>query len=267
MNPAMTGAAAGSDGSAQVGTTPGPRPGQPALPVLGAYGPAPVPSGAAPGTISDTVREMLGVLTRLQSDPASTILRSVLPQPDGRLTAALLLFFQAVKGGDARSWLGERGAETLERAGRTDLLGRLSAELAQGAVRASDAAGNDWRLFTIPLFNEGAVEPIRVILRDKHAKQQSGEERGRDEPESRFLVDFTLTRTGPMQIDGSLRPNRFDTVLRSYHVLPRAIRTGAQACFVEACAASGLAGTMTFQTGAHTWIKVATQARAATTQA
>jgi len=197
----------------------------------------------------------LAELIRLDPVLARQTIQTALPRPDAGLAGALLLFLSVARGGDARGWLGERALRTLEAAGRGETLARLSAEFAQQGRVVADPATGDWRSFALPLYDEGQLSALRLHVRAR-GEGEAAARPGRDGSGAHFLIDLDLSRLGPLQLDGTIRRTRFGLVLRSRRPLPADLRQDLAARFVQACAATGFDGAMTFDADPGRWIRV-----------
>ena len=173
------------------------------------------------------LRETLEVLAKADPSGTRTLANAILPQANGRLAATLLAFTGAVKKGDARAWLGAKAAKALEKLGRTDLLEKLEDDFKQLARQAAEVPPGDWKPYSIP-FSDG-TELHRILM---HVRQPGAEEvdedasgaDGHGSRANRFLIDLTLSRIGELQLDGLIRPRRFDLILRTHMPLPPEMR-------------------------------------------
>ena len=113
-----------------------------------------------------SLRQTLAALAQAQPGLAEQVVRSLIPQPNAALPATLLLFLSALRGGDIRAWLGDRVEKALEVAGRSDLLGRLAGDFAGLSRQGGEPlqAGQDWRSFSLPFLDDGALSAIRIGL-------------------------------------------------------------------------------------------------------
>lgn len=207
-----------------------------------------------------SLTETLQVLAQGNDALAGQVMRALVPQPGSRLTASLLLFFFAVRGGDSRGWLGERASATLDAAGRGDLLGRLTADFAaMGRGDAAPGLAGEARPVTIPFLFGGELHGLRFsILADPEQDDPAGRRKRRGK---RFQIDLELSQLGPVQLEGMMNVKRFDLALRTYRALPREARAEAVKVFEAACQASGLVGSLTLQSGPRFWMDLATQGR------
>ena len=159
-----------------------------------------------------------------------------------------LFFLAALSGGDAGAWLqglfSARGREALEGQGRGDLLARLAQDFGQ-LGRMADLAGPDWRFLPIPLHDGQQVQQLRLFLRRRQKRRDGGDgDRGEA---TRFIVEVKLSRVGDLQLDGLVRDNRFDLMLRTRKALPAAMRYRIIEIFESAKAAAGYLGNVGFQ--------------------
>ena len=200
------------------------------------------------------MRQLMATLAA--SDPAlAKSMLATMPQPNRKLTAALGFFLAAMRGGDARGWLGDDASSALDKAGRRDLLDRLEKDFEGLRREAAEPLPGDWRSYTIPLMDSSGPKPIRLHVHPlKEDEEGDGKPRGK--PGSRFLIDLDLSRFGPMQLDGLVRPNHFDLILRSHGTLPPELRVELIQVFADSVRAVGYSGGLSFQSGARSWVKL-----------
>ena len=218
---------------------------------------APTLSGP-PGPLDErdwpAMRQLMATLAA--SDPAlAKSMLATMPQPNRKLSAALGFFLAAMRGGDARGWLGDEASSTLDKAGRRDLLERLDKDFEGLRRDAAEPLPGDWRSYTIPLMDSTGPKPIKLHVHPlKEDEESDGRPRGK--PGSRFLIDLDLSRFGPMQLDGLVRPNHFDLILRSHAALPPELRVELIQVFADSVRAVGYSGGLSFQSGARSWVKL-----------
>jgi len=195
----------------------------------------------------------LTALAQAQPGLAEQVVRSLIPQPNAALPATLLLFLSALRGGDIRSWLGERMDKALEGAGRRDLVGRLAGEFGALSRQAAESQQQpqEWRTFQVPVYCDGSVSAIRLAMRREDDDAAAD---GEDAAEgSRFLIELALSRLGPLQLDGVFRAKSLALTVRSHRMLPLAMRRELGELLDAACGAVGLAAGLTFQAGPTTF--------------
>ncbi|SMH47529.1 hypothetical protein [Azospirillum agricola] len=220
---------------------------------------APLPGGD-PGPMSErdwpAMRQLMAALAA--ADPAlARSMLATMPQPNRKLTAALTFFLSAMRGGDARGWLGDEAGSALERSGRGDLLARLDKEFEGLRREASEPMPGDWRPYTLPMMDSNGPKPIKLHIHPlKGDEEEGGDGKEKGKPGSRFLIDVEMSRLGPMQLDGLVRPNHFDLILRSHAALPPELRVELIQIFADSVRAVGYTGGLSFQSGAKSWVKL-----------
>jgi hypothetical protein len=205
------------------------------------------------------LRETLDVLAKADPSAARTLANAILPQPNGRLAATLLVFTGSVKKGDARGWLGEKATKALEALGRTDLLEKLEEDFKQLARQVTEVPPGEWKPYSVP-FSDG-TELHRILM---HVRQPEADEADEDANgangsgarANRFLIDLTLSRIGELQLDGLIRPRRFDLILRTHMPLPAEMRQEIGKLFHDSLETLGMAGGMSFQAGTQGWVAI-----------
>ena len=219
---------------------------------------APPPPELAPMSERDwpAMRQLLTTLAGLDRVAAQTLLSTIMPQPNRKLSAAMTFLLSAIKGGDARAWLGDDAASALERGGRGDLLSQLEQEFRGLQRQASELLPGDWRPYTLPMMDSNGPKPIHLYVHPVNDEEDGGDKRDGGPKGSRFLLDLDLSRLGPMQLDGLVRPNRFDLILRSHTALPPEFRLDLIQIFADSIRAVGYTGGLSFQSGAKCWVKL-----------
>ncbi len=213
---------------------------RPAAPTPAAVGPAP----------------LAGVLTRLQdgwptlqqtldavraADPAlaQRLQHELLPQPNTRLAATALQFMAAAAAGSAKAWLGSETVRKLEQGGNGELLKKLDDDFRDLGRLNQRQGDNDWQALVMPMMIGGKVEAIQIFMRRrKDPKKQ--------QKQTRFIIDFNLESTGPIQFDGFVSVKQLDLILRSETEFGPAFRLDVGAIFEEALAITGMAGSLRF---------------------
>lgn len=183
------------------------------------------------------------VLTTLADiDPrlAQQIVETALPQPDNPRFLSQVLALINAPPDDVKMLLGQLAAETLQQAGRSDVMAGLNADLRQMA--RLNAAPSDWRVFYVPLFDSTEARQLRVFTR----RRRSGSDPRRDTG-GRFVVEVEFEELGPLQLDGLVQKPRLDLILRTHAELPAVLQTGISNVFSQTCDAAGLQGKIFFQ--------------------
>ncbi|MGO8914990.1 MAG: hypothetical protein ACLQJR_03690 [Stellaceae bacterium] len=204
----------------------------------------PTPPDDAPVTQSATwpaLAQTLSVLDRALPDLAARLRSDLSPASGQQLAGTLLFLMSALNTG---AWPGVRVATALDTAGRRDLRQRLDNDLEELHQLAEPAAG-DWRTFVLPLLTGGLIRPVRLYLR-RRSGASAPPEQG-----TRFVLEVDTSRLGALQLDGLVRPQRFDLVLRSHGAIAAEMRREIAEVFRNATTASGLAGDISFAIAAR----------------
>jgi hypothetical protein len=130
----------------------------------------------------------------------------------------------------------------LETAGRSDLATRLT-ELAApiGRPAQPDRATGEWTVTVLPFLKDASGEPMRLY---RHA--DSDRTAPDDQNGSRFVVEVSLQRLGPLQFDGLVKPKRFDLILRSRQPLDPLLKSTIESVFRDSLQSSGYGGSIAY---------------------
>ncbi|MDE2029439.1 MAG: hypothetical protein KGI97_02630 [Alphaproteobacteria bacterium] len=186
-------------------------------------------------------------------------------QPNESLPGTLLLLFGAFKKGDPSGAIGNAAVASLIKAGKNDLVASLSHDLGHAAQGAQDTVVGQWQSYPIPLYAQQQFQALTLYVRNEK-EGGHGEGRGGDgAPKTRFVIDMRLSKLGPMQLDGFVRPKKLDMVLRSETALPEGLHHNLREGYIKALGATGLTGSLNFQVGRRHWLTMRREARGITT--
>ncbi|MGD1878629.1 MAG: hypothetical protein ACFB13_14165, partial [Kiloniellaceae bacterium] len=212
-----------------------PAPGGPVAPGLGTAWPS----------LEHLEETLLRGLPAAQAD----LVARALPQVGPRLASGVLFFLSALNQGNIGGWLAQAGAAA-EQADRGDFYERLGREFA-GLSRSIETAAGEWRFINLPLWSEQGLRELRCFFRH----QGHGGGKSDDDKATRFVLELELKRHGELQLDGLVRPQRFDLMLRSRRPLPALVRGDLMALFEETNAIAGYNGRLAFQ-ASHDWLQL-----------
>jgi hypothetical protein len=209
-------------------------------------GAAPLPASLnPPATATERaarqLEQALGTARAVAPEIVSRLAQALQPDAPERIVAALVNFVAAARGraldpiaavahevaGSAHS----EAAAALQDAG---------AALAEARQQESSAA---FQPVAVPLVDAATVQMLTVYL--PRERDSGGGDAGEGDA-SRFAVEVELSRLGPLQLDGLVRPKRLDLVLRSRRPLPIELRQELATAFKDSLAASGFAGEIAF---------------------
>lgn len=188
------------------------------------------------------------------ADPAAAkALAPRISAPGARLSSGLLFFLSALRMQSPRAWIGEQTTRALEAKGKGNLLARLKEEFTRLGRFSADTPGADWRPFLIPLQTEQGTQAIALLTRPHHEEgdNASPDDDGGDDEDltenQRFLLEVKLSALGPVQLDGLMRPERLDMVVRAGDLLTATMRDDLRNIFESATGAAGLKGALSFE--------------------
>jgi hypothetical protein len=165
-------------------------------------------------------------------------------QSGERLAASLIVLVAALRNNAPRLWPGDAIERALSTAGHDDIKLKLGEEFAEISRLADNPATNPWQVFLLPLIDGPTIRPVRLYLKRRGERGR----RSSEDDSARFVLEFELTRLGLLQLDGFVRPQRFDLVLRSHAALALPLRSEVERIFHERVDAAGIAGTIDFAT-------------------
>jgi hypothetical protein len=191
--------------------------------------------------------EAARTLMDAQPVTAQQLIHGAMPRADANLTANLLFFLFALRGGDVRQWLGDAPARALEKL-KPALIARLKDDFAGIARVRTEPDGPEPRPFPVPFFNGQEIEQLRLLVRRREDDEDEDDDR-RKGPGVRFVVDVEMSRLGRLQLDGFVQDGtkRFDLIVRSDARLPDRVQNGIRGVFEGANETTGVTGGLAFQ--------------------
>lgn len=167
------------------------------------------------------------------------------PAQPMQMTAAMMLFVAAARGGDLGLWLGDRAQNMLRAAGKTDTLEMVKTE-GRGLSRiVGEGQGQpDWRVNMLPVLWDGVIHKTALWTRPEPDPDDPEGEDGKKA--TRFIFDLEMDRMGQVQIDGLVRPEKLDVVLRTQQTLSAAMRKSMRRGYIKALEQTSLSGELHF---------------------
>lgn len=218
-----------------------------------------LPPGGGPWPLFDDLYQSLQQV----APQAAQNLAQILPQTGQGVRLPLMAFFfiAAARAGDLSGWLGDKAVDALKRAGKSDLLDRLSKEikdLAKGAGRegpssttGGSSSGPEWRSMSLPLL---WGEHVYKVLFHYHQDQSAQDEKDETATLTRFVFDLELPRMGDIQLDGFHRAQQLDLIIRAHSPFSTAMQHAMLAAYTNALEAAGLSGELSFQSDERQWV-------------
>lgn len=190
------------------------------------------------------LREAIVLLQAIEPPIAQQILNNVVPGANSQMTAGVLLFMAALRGGDVRNWIGSEAGRVLEQLGRRDLMARLAGDFQQMSRITDMPVVGDWRTLVFPFFDGHDLQQIWAFYREFKREQEENERSA-----LRFVVELELSALGDLQLDGLVNERRFDLIVRSGADLTGTVRQDIAKIFEDSLGAIGMTGTLTFSSG------------------
>lgn len=198
----------------------------------------------------------------LSSKPAPSL---HLPSPQSHFAGTVLFFLSALQGGKVEEWLSGFAADKIGKSGKSGLKDKMI-EALEGvtAAKATDATVGSWQSFPVPVYNDQVLEMMQLYVHRDGGGSGQDQAEGKAARKTRFIVNVTMSRLGPIQLDGLSQPKKIDLILRSEHELPTSLIQEIRQTAIPALEAIGLVGTIQFQSGRNGWVHIrdASQAKA-----
>lgn len=192
--------------------------------------------------------DALAALSRDDPAVSKRTTEQVLPKAGADMAPALVAAVTALKTGDVRALLGDHLLKALDLAGHHDIAVRLAADFQQLTGVIADPSGGDWRSYLIPVHDGANVQFLRFLVRRKRRNAARVDE---GDSTTRFIVEVDMSRLGALQLDGLVKPKKFDLIIRSRKALEPGMRRDIAKVFNDSLAASGHRGALSFQAGAN----------------
>jgi len=188
--------------------------------------------------------EATKLLAEINPTAADMLNNTMLPKADNRLAANMIFFLKALGRGSFKNWADDKVVRALARA-KPELLKKLESDFSQISDKAKSTNSTDWKIAYVPLQDNGDIRQIRLAERDHEGEATNNKE----DPGVRFVIDLSLSRLGPMQLDGLSKDThkKFDLIIRTHKALPAPMRRDILAIYNESMDAISFAGRLTFQ--------------------
>lgn len=171
---------------------------------------------------------------------------ALLPHAGNKLGAGMMNAMAALRSGDIGKLLGPLFAVRGAGLEREEMVRRLRSEFAQLSALAQDRPDVDWRALFLPILDDqGRITQINLFYRRPKKSEAADRSGGAG---TRFVVEADFSRLGPFQLDGLMRKQRFDLMVRSRNRLTDRMRLDIEAIYEEARGLTGFAGAIAFQT-------------------
>ena len=195
------------------------------------------------GTAWTALQDASNILASADAGTAARILPTAIPATGPQLATGMAFFLNALFHGSMQEWLGRDAIRMLQDGDRSDLLKRLGDDFAQMSRLANEPTNGDWRMVMLPLLDDRTLQQIRLYFRE-HGEAEDTED---ENTGTRFVIEASLSRLGAIQLDGFVRPARFDLMVRTHQELPEQMRVDIAGLFDAANRAFSAQGQIDFQ--------------------
>lgn len=210
--------------------------------------------------LAASLQQLIG--NDLQLDPN---IANSLPKLNSQLPIAALFFWSALRTGDLRNWLGDRALDKIRASGRgADMLAKASHEFKALQESEKDSDSGEWKTYPLPFSDQNGLSVMNFYVRRYNSEPDTRENEENNKkrsnlPDARFVVEIGFSEIGNMQLDGLIRRKEgqrlLDMIIRTQIMLPIELRNTLRDGFFNVLGATGVNGTLAFQTGVNNWVK------------
>jgi hypothetical protein len=180
----------------------------------------------------------------------SGIMIPSLAKPDA-MPAALLFLVAAMRSGDLGAMLSDKISDNLGKMGKAEALSKfLKSAAGKGAEifssKPEQGSTAEWKSVMLPMHAEGQVSAVALHWRD-YPSGENSEDGGSEDDIARFVLDFTLSAMGDVQLDGFFKSSTLNVALRLSELPSTAMCSRISSFYNDALDQMGLGGDIRFQ--------------------
>ena len=157
------------------------------------------------------------------------------------MASSMMFLLSTLRGGALENWLGKGSASRI--AGPSG--DRLVDALRQGSRQVKDSGGQDWKVFGMPMQQDGDLGELWLYLKDKPDDEDASQLQDKSDAK-RFVIETNFQKMGPLQLDGLATKDHIDLMFRSHIPVDRELKDEIRALFGNTITALGLTGTIKF---------------------
>ena len=206
-------------------------------------------------TLWQNLTEVQETLVHNASSQVVQTFQANIPSPavPAQISNAVLFFLVAVRSGDAQGWLGDKAVDALKRAGKGDLINRISNEFTM--LNRTDSGAGDWRIMSLPLGWNEQIHKVTVFYRKEEERDSDGRQTG---TQTRFVMDLSLSAMGKVQLDAlfSSASKRLDLIIRTENDFSAAAKQQMRGVYKNALDDTQITGELSFSGSAADWVRV-----------
>lgn len=180
---------------------------------------------------------------------------AMIPSPaHPHTTGPLALFFLSVlRSGQMESFFPPDALALLRQKGREDLLKSFAQDLNQTSRLESTPLAQDWKATLIPLLWNNQIQKLPLFY--KHMEDDAEADREKRNKALRFLFQLHLSRMGDVQVDGFLKQNNLDLILRTKTPVSSGMQETMKRLYTQTVEKSNLTGELGFQFKPDQWVE------------
>lgn len=181
------------------------------------------------------------------------------PAAPQNLGVTALFFLSALRSGDVQNWVGQKVIDTLKRAGKSELLSRLTQDFSALSRVHNESAAQEWRVLNLPMAWQNEVH--RVVLHYKRDDEHTHSDHESKGGTTRFVMDLNLSQIGKVQIDGLFQNQndaggRLDIILRTEQGFSQAMKAEMRRIYKDALDETLITGELSFQDTTEQWVHI-----------
>lgn len=184
----------------------------------------------------------MSALLTTASVSAASAFSSRIPnmQSPEQLTSTMFFFLSALKSPQpARAWAGPDVSARLRQIGASKVFDKMDHDFSRISQLNIEQPTSEWRPLLIPLQYGPEITAIPMLTKQitDEEKENSENKQNNDEDkikETRFILEVNFSQLGLVTIDGMLRQNRLDIILKSAQKIPFAIKMKLSRHFSDA---------------------------------
>lgn len=171
------------------------------------------------------------------------------PPASQDIASGLIVFLLALKNTDFKGWMGKDNLQALEEKGHGQLVKTAEGDFVTLARQFNQAQPGHWQSLFFPVAAHGEVQQVRFYWkRDRRKDSKSG----KNEDDTRFVIEADLSQMGELQLDGFTRKNpkylEFDLYIRTRQRLPESMQQDIFSIYNNFGELTGFKGQLAFQT-------------------
>ncbi len=209
-------------------------------------------------TSFESLRQIFEILSQQNPLLINEVKRFRIPNAaTGQLAGGILFLLSAMQKGNPDAWLGNDIKDALEGLGKQSVLSALKSDFDNSKLAAMDSAGSPWRGTAVPYLDGDKLQQFRFFVHDDPRQKKPGQ--SERDIARRFLIDVSLTRLGPIQIDGLVHQRKLDLIVRTTNHLPEDLRNDLRFRFGHAMEEVKYNGSLIFQANKQGWVDIKTR--------